>query len=241
MSDAQYATSPLSFTDDTTSPLADQFRAYVRDRAFPCVGAKSAVARGQMTVMVARDIHSAWDDLRIYSALLDFVVAYQADPQIFRSFVVIFEADGAMDEAAFERALWERVQSLSDKDAWHGQTYDPRVSPDPDNPHFSLSFGGEAFFLVGLHPRASRSARRFSHAALVFNLHDQFERLRDEGRYEQLRDAIIERDIAVAGSANPMLARHGEVSEARQYSGRAVEKTWACPFAVRAVETVGDS
>jgi FPC/CPF motif-containing protein YcgG len=30
-----------------------------------------------------------------------------------------------------------------------------------------------------------------------------------------------------------MLARHGTVSEARQYSGRAVDKDWVCPFSGR--------
>ena len=64
----------------------------------------------------------------------------------------------------------------------------------------------------------------------MFNLHDQFERLREEGRYERMRERIIERDIALAGDANPMLARHGETSEARQYSGRAVGEDWQCPF-----------
>ena len=38
------------------------------------------------------------------------------------------------------------------------------------------------------------------------------------------------RDEAIAGSRNPMLARHGEASEARQYSGRAVDPDWRCPF-----------
>ena len=104
------------------------------------------------------------------------------------------------------------------------------VSADPEDPHFSLSFGGEAFFVVGLHPRASRAARRFPRPTLVFNLHDQFERLRVEGRYERMRERIIERDVALAGSANPMLARHGEASEARQYSGRLVDEDWQCPF-----------
>jgi FPC/CPF motif-containing protein YcgG len=64
----------------------------------------------------------------------------------------------------------------------------------------------------------------------VFNLHDQFERLREEGRYERMRERIIERDVAIAGSVNPMLARHGEASEARQYSGRKVSENWTCPF-----------
>jgi hypothetical protein len=119
---------------------------------------------------------------------------------------------------------------MSDKDAWLGQQYDDSVSPDPANPHFSLSFGGEAFFVVGLHPRASRKARRFVAPTMIFNLHDQFERLREEGRYEKLRGAILERDEHYSGSLNPMLSRHGEASEARQYSGREVGSDWGCPF-----------
>jgi FPC/CPF motif-containing protein YcgG len=114
----------------------------------------------------------------------------------------------------------------------------PRRSPqplhailaDPDDSHFSLSFGGEAFFVVGLHPNASRPARRLPHPTLVFNLHDQFERLREEGRYERMRTAILDRDMKLAGSLNPMLARHGDVSEAGQYSGRLTETDWRCPF-----------
>ena len=227
-------------TTDALHPLAERFRAFVKDQAFPCVGAKSAIGRGQMTFVVARDIRSAWDDLRIYEALLKFATAYADDPRLFQSFVVLFEAPAFSTEAQFEQSLWARVQSLSDKDAWLGQDYDPRVSADPDSPHFSLSFGGQGFFVVGLHPFASRPARRFARPALVFNLHDQFERLRAEQRYEPLRDNIIQRDVAMAGSVNPMLARHGEVSEARQYSGRAVDGDWRCPFEAKPKARVHD-
>ena len=66
--------------------------------------------------------------------------------------------------------------------------------------------------------------------ALVFNLHEQFERLREEGRYERMRERILSRDLALSGSINPILARFGETSEARQYSGRLVERDWRCPF-----------
>ena len=135
-----------------------------------------------------------------------------------------------MTEAAFEAALWQRLQSFADKDHWLGQRFDDAVSPDPQDPHFSLSFGGEAYFAVGLHPNASRPARRFAHPAIVFNLHAQFERLREEGRFERMRDRIMARDVALAGDANPMLADHGEASAARQFSGRSVDETWACPF-----------
>lgn len=219
---------PASFDNDHA--LAAEFRARVQDTAFPCVGAKSALARGRMDILVARNMASAWDDLRIMSALMETARRYRADREIFRTLIILFEEPDDLTEVRFEKHLWARAQSLSDKDAWLGFKPDPAVSADPDNPHFSLSFSGEGFFLVGLHPKASRPARRFPMPALVFNLHDQFEQLRDEGRYEKLRAAIIERDVALAGSANPMLARHGSSSEARQYSGRAVGADWACPF-----------
>ena len=50
----------------------------------------------------------------------------------------------------------------------------------------------------------------------------------DEGA--ALGEAILDRDRTLAGDINPMLARHGESSEARQYSGRAVDDGWTCPF-----------
>ena len=143
---------------------------------------------------------------------------------------MIFRRSGKLSERRFERAVWDRLQSLSDKDEWLGQPVDPRISLDPEDPHFAVSFAGEAFFIVGLHPNASRPARRFEYPAMVFNLHDQFERLRDEGRYDPLRDTIMKRDERLAGTINPMLATHGEASAARQYSGRQVEDGWVCPF-----------
>ena len=215
---------------DDQHPLAERFRAFIRQPGFSCVGAKSALSRDQLRIVVARDIRSAWDDLRILPELHEFAVGYAHQPKLFQSFAVLFEGPDEITETAFERHLWDRVQSLSDKDRWLGQGHDARVSPDPDSPHFSLSFGGQAFFVVGLHPGASRLARRFERPAMVFNLHDQFERLRADGLYPRLRDTILDRDLALNGSRNPMLAPFGENSAARQYSGRAVEDDWRCPF-----------
>jgi FPC/CPF motif-containing protein YcgG len=210
--------------------LQKMMYSYVAEAAFPCVGAKAALAKGTLDVLACNRIDSAWDDLRIHDGLIKFAEAYRDAPALFRSLAVVFEGPEEMTEKEFEAALWNRVQSLSDKDVWRGQEYDSRVSPDPENAHFSLSFGGEAFFIVGLHPNASRPARRFSRPTMVFNLHDQFETLRAEGKYEGLREKIMIRDEALAGNRNPMLSRHGEASEARQYSGRAVGGAWRCPF-----------
>lgn len=210
--------------------LRQSFETFVREAAFPCVGAKSALSRGTLKTVACWSIVSAWDDVQIHRDLLAWAKDYRDDPGLFRSIAFVFAEPDDLSETQFEAALWERVQSLADKDAWLEQPYDERVSGDPDDPHFSLSFGGEAFFVVGLHPHASRPARRFAHPVLVFNLHDQFEQLRAEGRYERIRATILDRDLDLAGSVNPMLARHGEASEAAQYSGRAVGPDWQCPF-----------
>ena len=210
--------------------LIEQFEAFIRDKTFPCVGAKSALARRQVQFLVAGDIRCPRDDKAVFDTLRDFAQAFRRDPQPFQSFVVLFQTQDVLPEDAFERAMWARLQAFETMDAQRGYAYDPRVSPDISDAGFSLSFAGEAFFAVGLHPGASRPARRFAVPAIVFNPHNQFETLRAEGRYESLRASIIDRDIALAGSANPMLARHGESSEARQYSGRAVGEGWQCPF-----------
>jgi FPC/CPF motif-containing protein YcgG len=212
------------------SALIERFEAHIRDKAFPCVGAKSALSRQQMQFVVVGDIRCPRDDRTIYEGLRDFARAFKANPEPFQSFVVLFRTRDILPERAFEQVLFQRLQALEVLDAAAGETYDPRVSPDVHDPRFSLSFGGEAFFVVGLHPGASRPARQFEMPVLVFNAHDQFETLRQQGRYETLRTSIIDRDIKLSGTENPMLSRHGDSSEARQYSGRMVEADWQCPL-----------
>jgi len=210
--------------------LPDAFEKFIGQPDYPCLGAKSAMGKNQIEYVIARDIRSAWDDLTIIEALGKFASEYTKFQTMFQSLVVIFQSEEVLTEEAFEHALWDRLQSLHDKDEFHGFAYDGTVAAEPSNPEFSLSFGGQAFFAVGLHPGASRQARRFSRNAIVFNLHDQFERLRDAGKYENMRAKILQRDKDWTGSINPMLAVHGSVSEARQYSGRAVGEDWQCTF-----------
>jgi hypothetical protein len=64
----------------------------------------------------------------------------------------------------------------------------------------------------------------------VFNPHAQFEQLRSEGKFEHLRAVIRERELALQGSLNPSLGDFGQLSDARQYSGRQTVGPWRCPF-----------
>lgn len=218
---------------DNQQTVEDEFFDFIRRPDFPCVGAKAALGRGSMKVVACRSIASAWDDVRIHDIAREWAEVYDREPGLFKSLAFVFDGPCDLNEEAFERHMWDRLTSMTEKDEWRGIPADKRVSDDPEQPHFGLSFGGQAFFVVGLHPNASRPARRFIHPAMVLNLHDQFEELRRTGRYEGLREAILERDERFSGSINPMLGRHGEVSGARQYSGRAVPENWKCPFSSR--------
>ena len=68
--------------------------------------------------------------------------------------------------------------------------------------------------------------------------HNQFETLRASGKYAGMQKVIRNRDVALQGSINPVLAQFGASSEARQYSGMAVDANWKCPFQ-RTEEPVG--
>jgi len=209
--------------------IAADLKEFVANPDFPCVGAKAALRRHQLEIVVASDIRRNAFDRIVTRWLQYFAVRHDVGDKMFVSQAVIFMSDRALSEVEFETYLWQRLSAFHAIDAedFH---WDPNVDSDPDSPHFSLSLGGKGFFVVGLHPNSSRVARRFKYPTLVFNMHAQFEKLRDEGRYETLRATTIERDIALQGSANPMLARHGKGSAAAQYSGRQVGGKWKCPF-----------
>ena len=145
-----------------TEGIEEEFRARIIEPDFPCVGAKSALATDNLRILRARNLNSAANDVAIHLELLQWSRKYRDEPEGLRSLAVIFDGPAKMSERQFERAMWERIQSFADKDARLGQPYDSAVSPDPADPHFSLSFGGSAFFVVGLHPLASRPAPALS-------------------------------------------------------------------------------
>jgi uncharacterized protein len=151
----------------------------------------------------------------------------------YATFVAVFESPKDMDELQFESLIWQQLRLLHELDAAHFD-WDPDVQSDPSDPHFSFSFGGQALYVIGLHANSSREARRFPWPALVFNPHEQFERLRADGKWKRMQETIRARDLELQGSINPMLSDFGVDSEARQYSGRAVEENWRAPF--KAVE-----
>jgi FPC/CPF motif-containing protein YcgG len=225
--------SRLRFKASGRRDIPTDFAAFVQSEAFPCVGAKSAYALGGLRVIEAGDFASGEHDAAIHSAISAFGAEAQEDSAALLSFACLFRHAPKMSEREFEAALWARAQGLHDIDAQGGAPWAAGVSREPDAADFSFSVGGVAYFVVGLHPGASRTARRFCRPALVFNPHRQFERLRADGRYFRMQSIIREREIAQDGSINPMLSDFGSGREAAQYSGREVEPGWTCPLRVR--------
>lgn len=197
------------------------------------MGAKSALGLGGLSVIEAGDFTSGEYDAAIYHAITEFGIEAQEEKAGLLSFACLFRGRQKMSEQEFEAVLWARAQGLHDIDAASGAPWAEGVSREPDAADFSFSIGGVAYFVVGLHPGASREARRFCRPALVFNPHRQFERLRTDGRYYRMQSIIRDREIARHGSINPMLSDFGSGREAAQYSGRQVEPGWACPLRVR--------
>lgn len=206
------------------------FRSFVGDARFPCLAAKGTVRRHDHRLGVYGVLGSDAASDALAVDLAAFTRGLVPNVDRLTAFVAVFTGRAPSSERAFEQRQWKQLQRLHDRDD-PAAGWDPSVSDDPNDPRFSFSFDGCALFVVGLHPRSGRLARRFSWPALVFNPHAQFELLRRQGRYERLRATIRERDIALQGSPNPNLADFGETSEARQYSGRdTTSAEWRCPF-----------
>ena len=207
----------------------DSFRALVLSPRFSCVGAKSALNRGTYRMGMYYEMNTPGTNAGLARDLYAFV---QEQPQMeagFTTFIASFAEPHPVDEVDFERLLWQQLQALHDLDA-PLHAWDTSVSSDPENPSFSFSFAGRAFFIIGMSPASSRWSRRFAWPTLVFNAHNQFEQLRERGKFRSIRDTIRARETALQGSYNDVLSDFGEQSEARQYAGRSVEQDWRCPF-----------
>ncbi len=209
--------------------LTHRFLSFIGEGDFPCVGAKSALTKKQIHVLQFDDIYCESNEPDILASIHKFVEAFTLKRDMYSSLVVTFEQPDTITETEFDKVLWEKLQRLHEVDACL-KSWDSKVSSDPHSAQFSLSLGGKGFFVIGLHPNASRKSRRFSHPAIVFNLHEQFELLRKQQKFEAFRDHIRKRDAAYCGSKNPLLANHGESSEVYQYSGKKHSKSWECPF-----------
>jgi FPC/CPF motif-containing protein YcgG len=212
-----------------TTFVHDELRGLVLNHRFSCAGGKAALRQGTYRFGLYGNLGAAEATAGLARDLFTFSRELSSMGGDYATYLASFAGPTAPNELAFERLLWNTLQPLHDLDSSH-HAWDSTVSDDPNDPHFSFSFAGTAFFVVGLHAASSRATRRFAWPTLVFNPHRQFEALKENGRFTRFQQTIRHAEEALQGDINPMLSEHGHRSEAAQYSGRRVGLTWKCPF-----------
>jgi len=221
---------------DADEPIAGRFQHvynqlsdHVRGDFFPCLAGRSAFRNNAYWIGVYSEMLSPDDTQWLCADLHDFVLWQNSCPSRFSTFIAAFHRPTIAGEEHWEEILWQQLKALHQIDAQH-HGWDPIATADPADKEFSFSVGGRAFFLVTLHPAASRMSRRFPWPALVFNALYMFHDLYAAGEAEKFKKVVRERDMRLQGTINPNLHRAAEVSRAREYSGRAVPLDWQCPW-----------
>ena len=227
----RYRASPSKAVTEHDRTAFDRLQAHVSDVNYPCVMARSVFNRDAFRISTYARLGEPGNAEMLCHDLYQFSVEFPVPVSAPVSFLACFDGPSAADEASFERQLWSQLQSLHRVDKRYFE-WAPDVDSDPASPNFSFSASGRGFFVIGMHPGASRLSRRTPMPVIVFNLHEQFVELRATGKFDGIRDTVRSRDVRLQGSINPMAADFGAGSEAAQYSGRAVSTDWVCPFDV---------
>jgi FPC/CPF motif-containing protein YcgG len=200
--------------------VKDHLIKFILTKTFPCIMARMVAKKGFMHVVEIENIQGPEDSKKMLAEAYYFIDCFREDPEKLSSFIVIFKHPHYLDENVFEETFWNVLKNLHRMDK-NSYPHDPRVSSNPMDDNFSYSLKSEAFFILALHPKSPRWARRFSAPAIVFNPHVQFEKLRHQGLFKRIRDIIRDRDKKLQGDVNPMLNDFGEKSEIYQYLGKA--------------------
>nr|WP_089663291.1 guanitoxin biosynthesis heme-dependent pre-guanitoxin N-hydroxylase GntA [Christiangramia echinicola] len=207
--------------------IEKRFKNWILQEDHPCIMAQTVFSQKAFRINNYGELGDVNNVRKLLKDINHYVENYDFTSNDFQTLIAVFPDSEITCEDEFELLLWKQLSDLARAD---NKTWDAEVSNDPENENFSFSLGGRAFYIVGMHPESSRIARKSPYPSIAFNLHHQFEKLREMGVYHNVRDKIRERDKNLQGSINPVLQDFGERSEARQYSGKATEEEWTCPF-----------
>ncbi|MER7156739.1 guanitoxin biosynthesis heme-dependent pre-guanitoxin N-hydroxylase GntA [Streptomyces lydicus] len=205
---------------------------FIQTREFSCLGARAALKRDSITHRHYRRMGEASSAAENHRDLVEYVrtVRPLLSDQSFRTFVATFDEPGTVDELAYEGLIWQHLQLMHDLDS-RSFGLDKGATSDPALPNFGFHTGGHAFFVVGMHPGASRASRRFSASAIAFNSLAQFVLLGE--KFYSMQGAIRRRESKNNGSVNPSFTVYEYEQPARHFSGRFTEEDWQCPYASR--------
>ena len=213
--------------EQKSSTIRAAFKHFILESFHPCLMARGMFQQDKVDFHVYAELGSPRTAQALLGDIQKYLQGYDFTARNFQTFMAVFDDASITSEKIFEERLWLQLQHIHELDE---QPWDPAVSHDPSDKNFSYSVGGRAFYIVGLNPHSSRKARQSPYPAITFNLHYQFEKMREMGIFTDVRNKIRARDMELQGDINPMLKDFGEESEALQYSGRQLDEHWQCPF-----------
>ena len=222
-------TAPVLFPEESLREVKTAIRDLVRAKDYPCVPAILSLENNQTLIGLYSDFGSGSSAPNLYRDLIGFRDFQKSSNLPYLSYWAVYMDEPMMSETEYETHMWQELSALSSAEDV-SVPWDPNFSSNPEDPNFTISLGGDGFFIVGLHSQSSRKARRFKWPAMVFNLYEQFEELDRSGKYESTVEKNRSREMKYQGSLNPMVAKHGDKWEAIQFSGKENPDTWKCPF-----------
>nr|WP_275583583.1 guanitoxin biosynthesis heme-dependent pre-guanitoxin N-hydroxylase GntA [Archangium primigenium] len=218
---------------EVTTPSRQDVQTAMRDwldpKSYPCIPAVQSMTKHEYLVGLYGALGQGRHNRALAQDLLFFREQQRQSQSLYLSFWAVFAPEPSLSEEEFEARMWRELSFLTSHTDLQ-EPWDPLFSSDPADPRFCFSLGGDAFFIVGAHPRSSRLARRFPYPAVIFNLYDQFEELDRRGQYTAIVRKNRERDVKFQGSVNPMVEQYGDKWESIQFSGRQNTSEWKCPF-----------
>lgn len=217
---------------EVSSEFLSHVDAQMRQRDYPCVAALRSFYRDEYLVGLYTSFGTTVSASDLRKDLVYFLSEVRRTDSEYLTMWAVFRDAEPTSEIEFENKMWSQLSSLTSIER-RTEDWGPRATAaemDPTSPSFSFRIEGESMFVVGLHPNSSRRGRAFPFTALVFNAFSQFERIERQGGYERMVATNRARDTRFAGAPNPMCLAYGEKWEAIQFSGRANEPSWTCPF-----------
>ncbi len=163
--------------------IQKSLKKFIVEDDHPCVMAQTVFSMDKVDLHVYENFGSKNAAHKILKDIKEYLLKYDFENNDFYTFVATFPDRKKYSEKQFEELLWKQLQFIHEAD---DQPWDPTVSSDPENKNFSFSIHGKAFYMVGLHPNSSRMARRSPVPAIAFNLHWQFDKLREMGAYHNV-------------------------------------------------------
>ncbi|MFE3185908.1 guanitoxin biosynthesis heme-dependent pre-guanitoxin N-hydroxylase GntA [Streptomyces violascens] len=219
-------------TGGLSAELASALAEFISEDDFACLGAKAALRRKAVLHRHCGELGGEPAVLAHLEGLSEFLKTFEPSARSFTSYVATFDELPDTSEQFFEDTIWRHLQAMHDQDS-RSHPWSDQYDADPSSKRFGFSVNGHPFFIVGLHPGASRPGRRFRTPTLVFNSHIQFNAMGNN--FFKLRRKIRERERAFHGEMNPSLATYRD--EARHYSGRMTPLEWTCPFVPHGIES----